>query len=100
MLERTLKKNQKEYKVVILDNGAFHKGKSLIIPKNITLVFLPPYSPELKPSELVWLNMKRITTNKIYKTMEELKFKLDDIIKELITDEFIKNLFSFYYFFT
>ena len=86
--------------MVILDNGAFHKGKSLIIPKNITLVFLPPYSPELKPSELVWLNMKRKTTSKIYKTMEELKFKLDDINKELITDEFIKNLFSFYYFFT
>lgn len=99
-LNEISKKNQKEYKVVILDNGAFHKGKSLIIPKNITLVFLPPYSPELKPSELVWLNMKRKTTSKIYKTMEELKFKLDDIIKELITDEFIKNLFSFYYFFT
>jgi transposase len=93
-------KNQKEYKVVILDNGAFHKGKSLVIPKNIALIFLPPYSPELNPAELVWLNMKRKITNKIYKTMEELKFDLDNIVKDLITDEFVKNLCSFNYFFT
>ena len=66
-------KNPTEYKVVILDNGRFHKGKKLEIPKNIKLVFLTTYSPELNPAELVWLNMKRKTTNKVYKTMEELK---------------------------
>ena len=85
--------------IIILDNGAFHKGKSLIIPENIALIFLPPYSPELNPAELVWLNMKRKTTNKIYKTMEKLKLKLDEIVKELITENFIKNLCSFDYFF-
>ncbi|NJM80102.1 MAG: IS630 family transposase [Flavobacterium sp.] len=87
-------KNTAEFKVIILDNGAFHKGKSLIIPENIALIFLPPYSPELNPAELVWLNMKRKTTNKIYKTMEELKLKLDEIVKELITENFIKNLLN------
>lgn len=92
-------KKPKEYKVVILDNGAFNKGKSLIIPQNIALIFLPPYSPELNPDELVWLYMKRKTTNKIYKTMEEPKIKLDQIVEELITDKFIKNLCSFDYFF-
>lgn len=93
-------KNTAEFKVIILDNGAFHKGKSLIIPKNITLIFLPPYSPELNPAELVWHNMKRKTTNKIYKTMEEIKLKLDEIVKELFTEKFIKNLCSFDCFFT
>lgn len=58
------KKNPLEYKVVILDNGRFHKGKKLEIPNNIKLVFLQPYSPELNPAELVWLNMKRKITNK------------------------------------
>ena len=94
------KKNNAEFKVIVLDNGAFHKGKSLIIPENIALIFLPPYSPELNPAEIVWLNMKRKTTNKIYKTMEELKLKLDEIVEELITEKFIKNLCSFDYFFS
>ena len=98
-LNELSQKNPDEFKVVILDNGRFHKGKSLIIPKNIALVFLPPYSPELNPAELVWLNMKRKTTNKIYKSMEELKTKINEIVKELITNEFIKNLCSFNYFF-
>jgi transposase len=82
-----------------LDNGCFHKGKSLIIPQNIALIFLPPYSTELNSAELVWLDMKRKTTNKIYKTMEELKLKIDEIAKEVINKKCIKNLCGFSYFF-
>jgi hypothetical protein len=33
-------KNSTEFKVVVLDNCRFHKGKSLIIPQNIALFFL------------------------------------------------------------
>lgn len=44
-------RNPKEFKIMMLDNGAFHKAKKLIIPENIALVFLPPYSPELNPAE-------------------------------------------------
>jgi len=39
-----------EFKIVVLDNGAFHKAKSLRIPNNIALVFLLPYSSELNPA--------------------------------------------------
>ena len=93
------KKKPGEFKVIVLYNGAFDKGKSLVIPENIALLFLPPYSPELNPAELVWLNMKRKTTNKIYKTMEELKIKLHQIVETLITKEFIMSLCGFSYFF-
>ena len=92
-------KKATEFKVVVLDNGRFHKGKSLIIPQNTALVFLPPYSPELNPAELVWLHMKRKTTNKVYKTMEELKLKIDEIVKEVINEKFIENLCGFSCFF-
>ncbi len=44
------KENTKELKIMVLDNGRFHKAKRLIIPENIVLVFLPPYSPELNGS--------------------------------------------------
>ena len=93
------KKNLEEYQIILLDNGAFHKAKSLIIPENIKLIFLPPYSPELNPAELVWLNMKRRLTNITIKTMPELKLKIDQIVNELIHPEFIKSLTGFSYFF-
>ena len=37
----------KEYKIVILDNGAFHKAHRLIIPKNISLIFYRPIHQSL-----------------------------------------------------
>ncbi|WP_294267655.1 IS630 family transposase [uncultured Chryseobacterium sp.] len=98
-LNELSKMNPAEFKVMILDNGAFHKVKSLIIPKNIALLFLPPYSPELNPAELVWLQMKRKMTHKIYKTMEELKTEISKMVKNLITRELIIDLCGFDYFF-
>ena len=39
---------------VVLDQARWHVSKNLHIPKNITLIPLPPYSPELNPQENVW----------------------------------------------
>jgi len=65
-----------ELKVVILDNGAFHKAKRLIIPHNIVLIFLPPYSPELNPAERIWQTYKREFSNQIFSSMDDLNYWL------------------------
>ena len=62
-----------ELKVVVLENGAFHKAKRLSVPKNILLIFLPPYSPELNPAEKMWQKFKRNFTNKLFRSIEEVK---------------------------
>ena len=43
--------NPHEFKIMVLDNGAFHKAAALQIPQNIALLFLPAYSPELNPAD-------------------------------------------------
>ena len=40
--------------VLIWDNAGFHTGKSVVVPPNITILPLPPYSPELNPVENLW----------------------------------------------
>jgi putative transposase len=40
--------------VVILDRAGWHRSQGLLVPGNITLLELPPYSPELNPVERVW----------------------------------------------
>ena len=40
--------------VLLLDGAGWHKAKGLRVPANLTLVRLPPYSPELNPMETVW----------------------------------------------
>jgi len=39
---------------LIVDNAGWHKALHLVIPDNITLIPLPPYSPELNAREPVW----------------------------------------------
>lgn len=40
--------------LVVLDNAAWHKSKTLEIPSGLEFVFLPSYSPELQPAERLW----------------------------------------------
>src|SRR3954471_7171769 len=43
-----------EQAVMVLDRAGWHTAKRLVIPSNVTLVWLPPYSPEINPVEKVW----------------------------------------------
>ncbi len=40
--------------LVLIDNAGWHVGDEVIVPANLTLVPLPPYSPELNAIERVW----------------------------------------------
>src|SRR6266496_1098239 len=44
--------------VVLMDKAGWHIAGDLVIPANLTPVFLPPYSPELNPIERLWLYLK------------------------------------------
>lgn len=63
--------------VVVMDKVPFHKSaktKELIHAKGATLLFLPPYSPDLNPIENDFANLKRAREYNEHQT-------LDDIIK-------------------
>lgn len=75
-----------EFKIVILDNGAFHKAARLNVPFNISLLFLPPYSPELNPAEMIWRWIKDKLGNKVYDTLDLLTEALAGILNTLTTE--------------
>lgn len=41
--------------VTVLDGAGWHDPRALAVPDNVTLVALPPDSPELNPVERIWL---------------------------------------------
>jgi hypothetical protein len=43
-----------DHAVVIMDQAGWHKARKLVVPANITILYLPPYSPELNPVERLW----------------------------------------------
>jgi transposase len=84
-----------ELKIIFLDNGAFHKAKRLIIPNNIILVFIPPYSPELNPAELIWKYLKARIVNQTFKTLNDLSNYLMKIIQKHLTSERIQSITNY-----
>ena len=80
-LDHLSAQNPSEFKILILDNGAFHHAKCLQLPNNIELLFLPPYSPELNPAEKMWRHFKDRVSMIAYHSLEVLQQQLSDIIK-------------------
>jgi transposase len=48
----------KEQAVLIMNGVGWHKAKKLQVPESVTVLYLPPYSPELNPVERVWAYLR------------------------------------------
>ncbi len=80
-LNHMSEENPLEFKILVLDNGAFHHAKSLQIPENISFIFLPPYSAELNPAEKMWRYFKDRVSIIAYNNLEMLQERISDITK-------------------
>ena len=53
--------------LMIMDQAGWHRSKDLIIPLNIKILYLPPYSPELDPVERLWKWLRaEVTHNRLF----------------------------------
>ncbi len=43
---------------LLLDGAGWHVAGDLVLPANLSLIFLPPYAPELNPVERLWLFLR------------------------------------------
>lgn len=97
-LNELAKQSPAELKIIFLDNGAFHPSKSLIIPHNIGLLFLPPYSPELNPAEKIGRHLKDNLGNTLFKTLDELSNKLQSLIQHNLLPQTIIAITDYQYY--
>lgn len=78
--------------LLIMDQAGWHKSKDLMVPKNIKIDYLPPYSPELNPIERLWQLLKRkVCRNRIYNSLDELAEAVSGALN-LQTNEQYKKL--------
>ena len=67
--------------LLVLDGAPNHRCGDLTVPHNITLLYLPPYSPELNPKENLWDEIReKIFKNYALKSMDAVRAKLRQAI--------------------
>lgn len=94
MMNIYLQEMSKEYSdkqiMLIMDQAGWHKAKELKIPDNITLLFLPPYSPQLNPVEKLWRWIrKEVTHNKIFPSLERLMDAIQKVFSKLTAPKLV-----------
>lgn len=66
--------------LLFCDQASFHRNKELNIPKNIIINHIPPYSPELNPSETMWGEMReKYFGNYAFKSMKAVEDRLVEV---------------------
>ncbi|NEK54793.1 IS630 family transposase [Rhizobium leguminosarum] len=71
--------------VLIVDQAGWHVTPKLDVPDNITLLFLPPRSPELNPVENVWQFLRdNWLSNRIFKDYEDIVAHCCDAWNKLV----------------
>lgn len=74
--------------VVVWDGAGYHRSGELDCPPNLTLVDLPPYSPELNPIENLWHYLRsHYWSNREYESVEALFAAAEAAWKAACLDE-------------
>jgi len=57
-LAEVAQRHSEEFIVMVMDQAGWHIAGELTVPRNMRLILLPPYSPELNPAEHLWESLR------------------------------------------
>jgi transposase len=85
--------------LLVLDGAPNHRCGDLAVPDNITLLFLPPYAPELNPKENLWDEIReKLFKNYALKSIDAVQSKLEEAILYIERNpQIVKSVTSFPY---
>ena len=72
--------------IMVVDGAGWHKT-AFDLPSNLRLHFLPPYSPELNPQELIWHELReKWFHNRVFDSLDALEDRLVLALQALEND--------------
>ena len=73
--------------LLVMDKASWHRSQGLIIPENVRILHIPPYTPEMNPIEQIWKELRKVGfRNEFFKTLDKVVDRLCDTINSLTTD--------------
>jgi hypothetical protein len=75
-----------EYFILLqVDRTGWHRSDTLVVPENIRLIFQPPHSPELNPTEHVWEEVReKHFYNQVFESIDAVMDTLCQALQELM----------------
>ncbi len=74
--------------LIIADQAAWHTTSKLKLPENISILPLPPYSPELNPAERIWEKLRQDRlSNRCFKDYEDIADACCEAWNEFISEK-------------
>ena len=85
--------------LLVLDGAPNHRCSDVLLPNNISLLFLPPYSQELNPKETLWGEIReKFFKNYALKSINSVRTKLKQAILYIERNpKIVKSITSFPY---
>ena len=78
--------------LLVCDGAAWHRSKILVIPENILLLSIPPYTPEMNPIEQIWKQIRSMGfKNEVFNTLADVVDRLCETICKL-TEEMVQSI--------
>ena len=82
-----LKKQHPDTMVILVwDNAPCHRPLMHREIPGLIVLFLPPYSPELNPAERFFGELRKVTANRIWKTLDEQEQAIEERVRILADD--------------
>jgi len=76
-----------DYILLCGDRASWHRAKDLVIPENIELFFIPPYTPEMNPIEQIWRELRTCGfKNTLFASLQKVEEMLCKVIRSLSAD--------------
>jgi transposase len=87
-LAEVARRHPEEFIVMVLDGAGWHRANSLIVPENMRLEGLPPYSPQLNPVEHLWDEIReKWFANEVFDSLDGVEGRLVEALVALESNQ-------------
>jgi hypothetical protein len=86
-LTEVAQRHADEFVLMVMDQAGWHLAGELVVPDNMRLLFLPPYSPELNPAEHLWESIREdCFANHVFADLDAVECALTAGLRNLEAD--------------
>jgi transposase len=87
-LAEVARRHPEEFILMFLDGAGWHRANSLVVPENMRLEALPPYSPQLNPMEHLWDEVReKWFANEVFDSLDGVEDRLVEALVALEGDQ-------------